>query len=168
MSSATALTCLETAVRAEWVDYNGHMNDGAYAVVFSHATDALMDRLGIDATFREHYRYTLYTLETHIRYLCEAHEGDRLVVDARLLDHDAKRLHMFYTMRHPDAEAALSTCEIMLMGMDRETGRPAPFPQPIADRLADLWQAHGCTTPPEGAGRSIGIPRRQDARKQDA
>lgn len=158
MSADTPLTCLETEVRFEWVDYNGHMNDGAYAVVFSHATDALMDWLGIDAAFREEYRHTLFTLETHIRYLREAYEGERLAIDALLLDHDAKRLHVFFTMRHPDDTTPLSTCEIMLMSIDRITGRPAPFPRPVAERVDLLWQTHGCSPPPEGAGRSIGIP----------
>lgn len=160
MPACTPLPCLETAVRSEWVDYNGHMNDGAYAVVFSEATDALMDRLGMDASFREEHRYTLFTLETHLRYLQEAHEGDRLDIEVLLLDHDAKRLHAFFVMRHADSGSPASTCEIMLMGMDRDTDRPAPFPQPIVERIDALWQAHGCETSPEGAGRSIGIPRR--------
>jgi acyl-CoA thioester hydrolase len=29
----------ETRVSSEWVDYNGHMNDAAYAKVFSLAVD---------------------------------------------------------------------------------------------------------------------------------
>lgn len=159
MSTGTSLTCLETPVHADWIDYNGHMNDGAYGVVFSHATDALMDWLGIDAAFREEYRHTLFTLETHIRYLREVCEGERLIVDALLVDHDSRRLHVFYTMRHPDDGTPLSTCEIMLMCIDRITGRPTPFAQPIAERVDLLWQAHGCSALPEGTGRSIGIPR---------
>lgn len=164
MNSVSPLTCLETGVRPEWVDYNGHMNDGAYALAFSHATDTLMNWLGIDAAFRAEHHYTLYTLETHIRYLQEAREGDHLVIDASLVDHDSKRLHVFFVMRQPDTGSLLCTCEIMLMGIDQTTGRPAPFPQSIADRISALWLAHGCTTPPEGSGRSIGIPRRHSGR----
>lgn len=160
MTANTPLTCLESVVHPGWVDYNGHMNDGAYGVAFSHATDALMDWLGIDAAFRKEYRHTLFTLETHIRYLREAYEGEHLAIDALLLDHDIKRLHVFFTMRHPDDETLLSTCEIMLMSIDRITGRPAPFPRPIAERVDLLWQTHGCTDRPEGSGRSIGIPRK--------
>ncbi|MDZ7851712.1 MAG: thioesterase family protein [Halomonas sp.] len=33
------MTLLETRVRPEWVDYNGHMNDAEYARVFSLAVD---------------------------------------------------------------------------------------------------------------------------------
>ena len=29
------------AVRDEWLDYNGHLNEAYYVLIFSHATDAL-------------------------------------------------------------------------------------------------------------------------------
>lgn len=37
-----ALTTYETPVLPEWVDYNGHLRDAFYLLVFSYATDALM------------------------------------------------------------------------------------------------------------------------------
>lgn len=160
MTDATPLTCLETEVRAEWVDYNGHMNDSAYAIVFSRATDMLMDWLGIDAAFRAEYRHTLFTLETHIRYLRQAHEGERLAVDAVLLDHDGKRLHALFTMRQEDDGASLATCESMLMNMDQVTGRPAPFLDPVFERVDAMRTLHGCSVRAAGVGGSIGIPRR--------
>ena len=42
-----------TAVASDWIDYNGHMNDAAYALVFSRSVDALMDRIGLDAAARK-------------------------------------------------------------------------------------------------------------------
>ena len=33
------LPVYESAVAAEWVDYNGHMNDAAYALVFSRSVE---------------------------------------------------------------------------------------------------------------------------------
>ena len=35
------LRLFETKVASEWVDYNGHMNDAAFAIVFSRSVDAL-------------------------------------------------------------------------------------------------------------------------------
>ena len=32
----------------EWVDFNGHLRDGYYMVLFSSAVDALMDLAGLD------------------------------------------------------------------------------------------------------------------------
>ncbi len=150
-------TILHVEVRPEWVDYNGHMNDAAYATVFSNATDALMDTFGIDAAFRERNAYTVYTLEGHIRYLREAREGDPLTVTAQLLDHDAKRLHVFFTLT--SSTTRLATGEYMLMGMDIEAGRPAPFPPLIAAAVDALAAEQAdLDTPPE-AGRQMGIRR---------
>ncbi len=35
-------------VRPEWLDYNGHMNETFYLLVFSQATDAFMDHIAMD------------------------------------------------------------------------------------------------------------------------
>ena len=37
------LTTYSTPVLEEWVDYNGHLRDAFYLLIFSYATDALMD-----------------------------------------------------------------------------------------------------------------------------
>lgn len=148
---------LETRVAPEWVDYNGHMNDAEYARVFSLAVEALMDRIGLDVDGRARHGYTLYTLETHLCYRREAHEGQPLAVDIILLDSDAKRLHVYLDMR--DAEGGLlATSEQMLMGMSQESGRPGAFPAPVAEAIAALPRA-GQDDWPELAGRRIGIRR---------
>lgn len=160
MSAApTALTCYRTTVRHEWVDYNGHMNDAAFAGVFSEAIDALMDWLGIDADFRAENAWTVFTLEMHIRYLAQAYEAQPLAVEVRLVDHDAKRLHVLMTLREVTGGTALATGELMLMGIDTTSERPAPFPDAIAERVDSLRQWHGYEEWPTDAGRAIGIRR---------
>src|SRR5471032_1847823 len=49
---ADELTRIDTRVRPEWVDYNGHMTDYRYLQVFGEATEALYRRVGIDAAYR--------------------------------------------------------------------------------------------------------------------
>ncbi|MGP8290374.1 thioesterase family protein [Vreelandella zhanjiangensis] len=149
---------LNTTVAAEWVDYNGHMNDAEYARVFSLAVDALMVHIGLNATGRDHHGYTLYTLETHLCYQREAHEGQPMQVNVTRLDHDAKRLHIFFAL--VDAEHnLLATSEQMLMGINQKTGRPSAFPEPIAQAIINLPSAAAGQWP-ELAGRTIGIPRK--------
>ena len=46
------LRLVETQVRPEWVDYNGHMTDSRYLQVFGDATDALFRRVGVDDAYR--------------------------------------------------------------------------------------------------------------------
>nr|WP_289109931.1 thioesterase family protein [uncultured Halomonas sp.] len=117
------MVILESRVASNWVDYNGHMNDAEYARVFSLAVEALMEHVGLDEPGRTRHCYTIYTLETHLCYRREAHEGQPLSVELTLLDRDTKRLHVFFKLH--DAEGnLLATSEQMLMGMDSDSGRP--------------------------------------------
>lgn len=150
------MTLMQTEVAPEWVDYNGHMNDAEYARVFSLAVEALMDRIGLDAAGREHHGYTIYTLETHLCYRREAHEGQPLDIELHLIDSDAKRLHVLFEMHDAEGQV-LATSEQMLMGIDVASGRPAPFPVNIAGVVDKLPRATADIT--ESAGRRIGIRR---------
>ncbi len=55
-----------TTVSPSWIDYNGHMGDYAYGIVFSDAATAYMDRIGVDTPYREANNATLYTLDSRI------------------------------------------------------------------------------------------------------
>ncbi|WP_104203350.1 thioesterase family protein [Billgrantia saliphila] len=151
------MTLLAIRVALEWVDYNGHMNDAEYARVFSLAVDTLMERIGLDSEGRERLGHTLFTLETHLCYRREAHQGQALAVEVLLLDRDAKRLHLFFTM-HDDNGELLATSEQMLMGIDMRSHRPAPFPPAVVEAIDTLPHADANAWP-EAAGRRIGIPR---------
>jgi len=148
---------LNTRVAPEWVDYNGHMNDAEYARVFSLAVEALMDHIGLDAAGRTRHGYTIYTLETHLCYRREAHQGQPLSVALTLLDRDAKRLHVFFDL-HDEEGNLLATSEQMLMGMNQQSGRPDAFPPPVAEAIAALPLAEADAWPAE-AGRTIAIRR---------
>lgn len=155
MAEDALLRVLDTRVPADWVDYNGHMNDAAYAIAFSHATDQLMDQLGMDAAWRERTGCTIYTLENHIRYLLEAHEGQAVHVTAQLLGHDNKRLRLFYQLhRHGEAEP-LATSEQMLLHVDSRGPRAAPFDPQTAERIGQLARRQAALPVPAAAGRAI-------------
>ena len=95
MRHGSALPVLDATVLAEWVDYNGHMNDAAYALVFSRAGDALMDRIGLDAASRRQSGQSIYTLQIMLHYFKEAKEGDAFSVSCHLLEHDDKRMRLW-------------------------------------------------------------------------
>lgn len=145
-------------VRAEWVDYNGHMNDSAYAKVFSMAVDRFMDYIGLDEDARSSLSYTIFTLETHLCFLKEAHQDEQLSVSVQLLDLDSKRIHVFFEMKN-NVNELLATSEQMLMGMDTLKERPAPFPLPTATELENIWNEHKQLKVPVQVGRRIGIKK---------
>ncbi len=144
-------------VRPEWVDYNGHMHEAYYVLVFGNATDAFYDHIGMDAAYRERSRTSLYTLEAHVNFLDEVGEGAPLAIATQLLGVDDKRLHLFHTMRRGDDGRLIATYELMALHVDMAGPRAAPFAAAIMARLRDIEAQHAGLPAPEQAGRSIGL-----------
>ena len=147
-------------VKSEWVDYNGHLNEAYYLLIFSHSSDHLMDHIGMHASFREASGYTLYTLETHLRYLQEIHVGEPVSVNIRLVDYDSKRVHLFQEMIHESSGDLLATAEILMLCVKQDDGPgAATFPPDMSKRLEALHSEQQRTPLPKGMGRSVGIKR---------
>ncbi len=158
MSEADPLRLHRDVVRPEWVDYNGHMSEPYYVLVFGHATDALLDHIGMDEAARRRTATSLYTVEAHINYLAEAHAGERLTIETQLLGHDAKRLHVHHAMMRDEDRRLLATTELMLVHVDKTSVKAAPFgPGPEA-RLTAIAAAHAALPRPKYAGRAIRPP----------
>ena len=147
-------------VRPEWIDPNGHMNVGYYLVAFDHASDAICKQLGVGWDYTKHRLGMVFALETHVTYDHEVHAGDSLRFTTQILDHDAKRLHLFQSMYHAEAGWLASTNELLFMHVDFETRRAAPWPKETMRRLEAMWAAHRALPRPEKAGRVIGIRRK--------
>jgi acyl-CoA thioester hydrolase len=152
------LKIYSTAVAPEWIDYNGHLRDAYYGLILSYATDALMDRLGLDEAYRRRTGATLYTLELHMHFLHEVRESDRLEIAVRLLAADGKRMHAafdFYCARYPDPVAI---GEAMLLHVQQGAVPAAtPFPESIARAIAELVVASAGIEPPGPPSRPIGL-----------
>ena len=88
------------SVLPEWVDYNGHMSESCYLLVFGDNSDAFFRFVGIDEAYRDQGGQSLYTVETHIHNIREVAEGEPLRLTLQLLDHDNKRVHIFHSMYH--------------------------------------------------------------------
>lgn len=131
------------AVRPEWIDYNGHVRDAYYGLIASEATDALMDRLGLDAAYRTRTGATLYTVEMHVHFLREVKQGDTVEVGVHILGFDHKRIHATFDIARSGAPEAAATVEMMLLHVRQEPGRAAtaPFPSEITTQLANLHAA---------------------------
>lgn len=139
MTLDTPLTIYRDVVRPEWVDYNGHLRDAFYLLIFSFATDALLDRIGLDDAARKTRRRSVYTLEANIAYLHEIKEGQRVRVDARVFAFDAKRLHLYLEMFAEGIDAPVSASEQMLLHVDTRDGpKSAPFDADVAEQVGAL------------------------------
>ncbi len=157
MPHAAPLVLHRATVLPEWVDYNGHMNEAYYVLVFGHATDAFYDYIGLDDATRRATGTSVYTLEAHINYLNEAHRHDRLSIASQLLAHDAKRLHLHHAMRRETDDSLLATIELMPLHVDMSGPRAAAFDAPTATLITAIAADHASLGKPERIGRVIGL-----------
>jgi len=148
------------AVLPEWIDWNGHMNVGFYVVAFDKATDTLCTQLGVGWEYTREKIGMTFVLEAHVTYDREIREGDPLRITTQVLDYDTKRVHYFHTMYHGSDGWVSATNELILMNIDFETRRSAPWPAETYRRLEQMAAAHAKLPKPDKAGRTIAIKRR--------
>ena len=158
MPHDTPLPMYRDTVRAEWVDYNGHLRDAFYMLIFSFATDALIDGIGLPDPVRKARGRSIYTLEAHLNYLHEIKEGAQVRVDMRVLAHDAKRLHLYLEMFADDRAEPVAASEQMLLHVDTSGPRSVAFDDDVAVRVHELAHAQAALPPAAYAGRVIGLP----------
>ena len=150
-----ALRLLETQVRPEWVDYNGHMTDSRYLQVFGDATDALLRYAGVDDAYRRSGR-ALYTVETHVTHQAEARALEPLYVASRVLEVDDKRVRLFHALHRARDDARLATAEQIYLHVDRAAGKASAMDAGVRSRLAALQAAQARLPLPPEAGRLPG------------
>ncbi|MEU6577836.1 thioesterase family protein [Streptomyces sp. NPDC046805] len=152
------LPLLHRRVRPEWIDYNGHMSEAFYVLAFGHATDALMIETGLHSAYRESTGCSLYTVESHIRYLRDVPEGAHLAIRTRVLGAAAKKARFTHEMyvvpdetTDPSPEATpVATTELLAVHVDQQAGQATQFPGDVRDRFTALVEPA-----PQWAGRSI-------------
>ena len=135
-------------VQDAWIDYNGHLSEPYYVLVFGHATDLVMDAVGLDAGYRSAHDASLYTVEAHVRYLAEVSPGAELEVRSSVIGASGKLLRIWHELW---VEERLRATEEVL-GVHVVAGRSEAFPDAVAALITPLL-----TAPPDGAGRAIGL-----------
>ncbi|PBC86285.1 acyl-CoA thioester hydrolase [Streptomyces sp. 2224.1] len=148
--TAGGLPLFHQTVRDDWIDYNGHLNEAYYVLVFGFATDALMDAAGLDAAYRGRTGCSLYTVEAHVRYLHEVARGSELTVRTTVLGVDDRKLRLLHEMfTGAPSGSAVATEELFALHVDRAAGGAAPLPDASREYFAGLlapappWAGNG-------------------------
>ena len=139
-------------VQDAWIDYNGHLSEPYYVLVFGHATDAVMDLVGLDSEYRDANDASLYTVEAHVRYLDEVSAGSDLEVRSSVIGTTSKLLWLWHELWVADRLRATEE----VLGVHVVGRGSAPFPQDIAARVRTAL-----VEPPDEAGgriRPLGRP----------
>ena len=147
-------------VEDQWVDYNGHFNMAYYNVLFDRAADQIFEIAGLGADYMKATNNSFFTLETHTSYLRELAPTDTVKIDIQFLDHDHKRVHYVQMMRHAREGWISCILEVMVSHVDLTTHKTSNFPPAVAEKIAEIANAHEALPVPPQVGHRIGIPRK--------
>lgn len=134
-------------VQDAWIDYNGHLSEPYYVLVFGHATDAAMDEVGLGPEYRAANDASLYTVEAHVRYLDEVAAGSELEVRSSVIGATHKVLWIWHELW---VEERLRATEEVL-GVHVRQGSSAALPADVTALALDA-----CVDPPVHASGRIG------------
>ncbi len=148
----TPLHVLDIEVPPDWIDYNGHMNDACYAIAFSRAGDAFMEKIGLGEKERQATERSIFTLALVIRFIAEAKLGDILSVSVHVLECDKKRMRFWLV--------ATSEQVLTCVDLSGEKPRAAEFPPDVAARLEALARDHAELPTPLEAGQGLTLRRK--------
>jgi acyl-CoA thioester hydrolase len=152
--AGAAFTAYRAQVRPEWLDYNGHLNDASYAVVLSAAHELVLEELGLSADYRASHQASMFTVETHVRFLAEVSAGQTLTATTLVVEADRKRLRLHSELYADGVLAA--TGESLYVHVDTAAGRSAPLPEDRQARVDALVAAHAGLPRPDHLGRGVG------------
>ena len=155
MADRSPLRIWRGAVLSEWIDYNGHMSEGFYGLVFGMASDEYLIRMGFDEQYRATTGGSFYTVETHIVFVDELDEGTPLAVDTTVAGADPKRVHLFHELRRSSDEALAATQESMMLHVDTAIDKVAPMGAALYEVLRADADAHSGRLAEGTTGRAI-------------
>jgi len=133
-----------------WIDYNGHLSEPYYVLVFGHATDAVMEHVGLGTDYRAASSASLFTVEAHVRYLDQVSLGGTLEVRSSPIGATRKLLWIWHEMFVDGTLRA--TEEVLGVHVDTSTGRSTPLPDEVRGRVDAAL-----VPPPPEAGRAIAL-----------
>ncbi|MCA1005223.1 thioesterase family protein [Rhodococcus hoagii] len=148
---------LQTHVRDEWIDVNGHMNAQFYGTVIYDAHARFTDSIGLGDEYVHRTGFGKIVVEAHITYERELRQGEPIAVDSWLLGVDDKRAHFFHELRSLTSGHRVAAGEQLDLHFDLQSRRVAPFPEEVRSRLSALSGSQLSAGMPAGTGRTPGV-----------
>ena len=105
-------------VKAEWADYNGHMNLAYYIHLFDTAWETLLGKFNIGEESAINQKRTTFAVESHTTYDKELKVADEVDLGLLFLDRDKKRIVYKLEMKHKQEQYLASTTEVCSLYVD--------------------------------------------------
>lgn len=157
---AAPVTLVENVVKPDWVDEYGHLNMSHYLTICDQANWAFFNWINHPTqTIKDRAGHEYVIVENHVCYLGELVEGDRFTITTQLTGLDDKRYILFHTVLDSGGTIA-ATNEAKVLGFNLDTRRPESWQPHVADRLAQIFDAHNALGPPAQSGQGIALKKR--------
>ena len=114
-------------VKAEWTDYNGHMNLAFYIHIFDTSWEILLEKFNIGEESAINQKKTTFAVESHTTYDKEVKAEDEVDINLLFLDFDKKRLVYKLEMIHKKEKYLVATTEVCSLYVDLENRRVTEF-----------------------------------------
>ncbi len=122
-------------VKAEWADYNGHMNLAYYIHLFDGAWEVLLGKFDIGEDSAKIEKRTTFAVESHTTYDKELKVGDEVDLNLIFIDRDKKRIVYKLEMRHKQEQYLASTTEVCSLYVDLGERRVMEFEKDKSDLI---------------------------------
>ena len=157
MNTASPPGVIRRALRIPdaWATARGELAVAYYTAAFDLGIDALKQAVGIDEAYRRAARRSTVALEAHIVFLAAVPAGAEILIDSRIVDRDAKRLHVAQRMQYGELLAA--TRESMTIGFDLEARRSCAFEPAVFARIEALYAAQAALPVHVGTAELLGV-----------
>ena len=155
---AVPLSFINTNVKPEWIDYNGHMNEAMYITATGYSYEAFAQYIGLTPEWVIE-KGSYFTVENHCVHLKECYEKDSLYITTQIVDADEKKLHLLHSMYLGYGGDLLFTREHMLLYVNPKLRKVEAVPPFIYKRITKILNAHK-NLPKDNVERKIGIKRK--------
>ncbi len=151
MTGKGPLRLHRSRVIPDWVDYNGHLSEAFYVLIFGHATDALLDAIGMDGNYRTRTGRSVYTVDARIIYLSEVACDEEVEVLTWIAGADSKRMLVHHAMYRPGCEVGTegpaAQTELVLLSVAKPGPRAIPFDPPVFESIQRIAASSSADCP---------------------
>ena len=126
----------ETKIRVRYgeTDQMSFVYYGVYAQYYEVGRVELLRSLGITYKELEESGYALPVVNLQIKYNKPAYYDDELIIRTTIKEMPSARITFYYETMNSKGEL-LNTGEVVLVFMDKKTGRPCLVPAIVLDKL---------------------------------
>ena len=133
----------QLTIPADFLDENNHVNVQYYLHIVERGLVRVFENVGLGEVYAEADKFGNFALEQHIRYFAELLVEDQVSVFIRLIALSAKRGYFMGFLVNESRDQLAAIVEIVMMNVDMNTRRGAPFPADAYAQLKELLTRHG-------------------------